>query len=55
MASTVLLLIKKAHPRKDCVVGTPMKVNPPKTSKDWMLRGLEDLETSNREGSPTLL
>ena len=22
-----------------------MKVNPPRTSKDWMLRGLEDLET----------
>ena len=37
--------IKKAHTRKDRVVGTPMKVDPPKTTEDWMLRG-QDLETS---------
>ena len=38
--------IKKAHPRKDRVVGTPMKVDPPRTTKDWMLRGQDqDLET----------
>ena len=47
--------IKNAHPRKDRVVGTPMKVDPPRTTKDWMLRGQDqDLETSNRKGSPTL-
>ena len=39
--------IKKANPRKDRVVGTPMKVDPPRTTKDWMLRGQDqDLETS---------
>ena len=26
--------IKNAHPRKDRVVGTPMKVDPPRTTKD---------------------
>ena len=35
--------MKKVHPRKNRVLGTPLKVDAPNTTKDWMLR--EDLDT----------
>ena len=36
--------MKKVHPRKIRIVGTPLKVDAPSTIKDWMLR--ENLDTS---------
>ena len=30
--------MKKVHPRKNRVVGTPLNVNAPDKAKDWMLR-----------------
>ena len=32
--------LKKVQPRKNRVVGTPLKVNAPDTTKAWMLRGV---------------
>ena len=39
---------KKAHPRRNCVVGTPLKVNAPAITKEWMVRN------EPRGGSPSL-
>ena len=39
---------KKAHPRRNRVVGTPLKVNAPTTTKEWMV------QDEPREGSPSL-
>ena len=44
--------MKKVHPRKNRIVGTPLKVDAPSTTKDWMLR---NPDTSDREGSPLLI
>ena len=30
--------IKQAHPRKNRIVGTPLKVSAPSVVKDWMMR-----------------
>lgn len=40
---------KKAHPRRNRVVGTPLKVNAPTTIKEWMV-----VDREPREGSPSL-
>lgn len=39
---------KKAHPRRNHIVGTPLKVNAPTTVKEWMVRH------ESREGSPQI-
>ena len=38
---------KKAHPRRNRIVGTPLKVSAPTTTKEWMVR------SEPREGSPS--
>ena len=40
---------KKAHPRRNRGIGTPLKVNAPTTAKEWMMR------CDSREGSAPLL
>ena len=43
--------MKKAHPCKNRIVGTPLKVDAPSTTKHWMLWNRDDLDTSNRDNS----
>ena len=41
--------MKKAHPRKNRVIGTPLKVDAPSCTKGWMLK-----EVATHENSPEL-
>ena len=48
------LATKKVHPRKNRVIGTPLKTYAPNATKEWMLN-TENVDTSNRELSPAIL
>ena len=42
--------LKRAHPRKNRVLGTPLKVLAPASTKDWMVKETQD----SLRSSPTL-
>ena len=45
-------VMKRAHPRKTRVIGTPLKVGAPSATKEWMVK---DSGTQSRDGSPELI